>query len=305
MEYLKQFTAGINWGNFIFMLKFYAASTLAALVIEGLCLKHKSTIYGIYKGKISKDLKYDAFMWLMEISLLWPLVGKILTLCLGVYVGSIINSWAFNISSVKLIPMVPSLVLQVFLTFALGDFVFYWLHRAFHVYEPLWQLHKYHHSIKEMTVISGARDIPAVGQLMAGINGVLPAFLGSANIVPAFVTFIGIMHSHIIHSKISHDWGYIGRYFIVSPHGHLVHHSMLDEHLNKNFAAVFPIYDHLFGTFYSGKNKDVSCLGVRGEDQNAFFIKQILINTGSCIRIFSNNVLKFLFFLKCSVRRNN
>jgi hypothetical protein len=43
----------------------------------------------------------------------------------------------------------------------------------------------------------------------------------------------------------------LGRWVIVSPQYHQIHHSMDEEHRDLNFS-VCPIWDHLFGTWYAG-----------------------------------------------------
>jgi sterol desaturase/sphingolipid hydroxylase (fatty acid hydroxylase superfamily) len=49
-------------------------------------------------------------------------------------------------------------------------------------------------------------------------------------------------------------WGWFGKYVVYPPTGHRVHHSALPEHRDKNFAGIFPIWDHLFGTYYQGED---------------------------------------------------
>ena len=61
------------------------------------------------------------------------------------------------------------------------------------------------------------------------------------------------MHSYLIHSEVRNDWGFVGKWICVSPNAHAVHHSLAQPHWDKNFAFLSPIWDHLFGTYYSGK----------------------------------------------------
>ena len=51
-----------------------------------------------------------------------------------------------------------------------------------------------------------------------------------------------------------------------SPAHHHVHHSRHPEHIDKNFAFVFPVWDVLFGTYHMPEdNRDVE-FGVPKED---------------------------------------
>jgi sterol desaturase/sphingolipid hydroxylase (fatty acid hydroxylase superfamily) len=48
------------------------------------------------------------------------------------------------------------------------------------------------------------------------------------------------------------------------PQYHRVHHSILPEHHDKNFAAFFPIWDIIFGTAYLPKKNDYPPTGIEG-----------------------------------------
>ena len=37
---------------------------------------------------------------------------------------------------------------------------------------------------------------------------------------------------------------------ITGPQYHRIHHSIESEHVNKNYAAFFPVWDWIFGTFW-------------------------------------------------------
>src|SRR5258706_15193675 len=53
------------------------------------------------------------------------------------------------------------------------------------------------------------------------------------------------------------------------PHLHRIHHSRLPEHQDKNFAAFFPIFDLLFGTYYPPSRAEYPATGlINGEQLN-------------------------------------
>ena len=58
------------------------------------------------------------------------------------------------------------------------------------------------------------------------------------------------VHGLIIHSNIEHSWGFIGKYILVSPMAHRIHHSIKKEHHDKNFGGTFIIWDRIFGTYH-------------------------------------------------------
>jgi sterol desaturase/sphingolipid hydroxylase (fatty acid hydroxylase superfamily) len=46
------------------------------------------------------------------------------------------------------------------------------------------------------------------------------------------------------------------------PQGHRIHHSLEPQHVNKNFAAFFPVWDILFGTFHRPRRGEYPRTGV-------------------------------------------
>ena len=55
------------------------------------------------------------------------------------------------------------------------------------------------------------------------------------------------------HSQLPWNFGWVGRWIIVSPRGHQIHHSIDEEHRDLNFS-VCPLWDRMFGTWYYGSN---------------------------------------------------
>jgi sterol desaturase/sphingolipid hydroxylase (fatty acid hydroxylase superfamily) len=128
------------------------------------------------------------------------------------------------------------------------DFANYWTHRLCHKIPLLWTIHRYHHSAREMTVFTAARDHPMERALSSMISA-LPATLIA---VPADQFFIFILLIKAIgplkHSNITSNWGLIGRYLLQSPAAHRIHHSINANHHNTNFASLFQFWDVIFGT---------------------------------------------------------
>lgn len=49
---------------------------------------------------------------------------------------------------------------------------------------------------------------------------------------------------------------------ITSPANHRIHHSKIPEHFNKNFAAVWPFWDVIFGTYHAPKDGEYPPTGL-------------------------------------------
>lgn len=127
------------------------------------------------------------------------------------------------------------------------DFTFYWLHRALHS-RVWWPLHRLHHSASEMTVICSGRS-----NFLAdiGLNMLLAAPLSLLTLPQESIVacqLAVIFHGYLSHSNWSSDWGWFGRWVLVSPLHHRLHHGLRPEEYTRNFGTM-PIWDHLFGSF--------------------------------------------------------
>jgi sterol desaturase/sphingolipid hydroxylase (fatty acid hydroxylase superfamily) len=128
------------------------------------------------------------------------------------------------------------------------DFLEYAVHRAQHRVKPLWAMHSLHHSEQAMNVLTGYRHFwlepllkTALVYPVAGILFKVPPEIAT---FAAVVYFIVNASAHL-NLRIS-----IGRFslLVMNPQYHRIHHSVRPEHLNKNFADVFPLFDVIFGT---------------------------------------------------------
>lgn len=59
--------------------------------------------------------------------------------------------------------------------------------------------------------------------------------------------------------------------FCCSPQIHRIHHSRLPQHFERNFAAAFPPWDVLFGTYYAPARDEFPPTGVPGEKEITSF----------------------------------
>jgi sterol desaturase/sphingolipid hydroxylase (fatty acid hydroxylase superfamily) len=159
----------------------------------------------------------------------------------------------------------PSWGLQVAGLVLLQSFFSYWMHRLEHTIPALWALHKFHHSADRMSILTSERNT----QLTKGVEEMvlfLPlALLSSptapqpAAASPLFVLFVAYFayrvfihfNSFLVHSNLRTDYGWIGRWLLVSPNMHLLHHAKAPAYHDKNFTFDLVIWDRLFGTYAS------------------------------------------------------
>jgi sterol desaturase/sphingolipid hydroxylase (fatty acid hydroxylase superfamily) len=140
------------------------------------------------------------------------------------------------------------LALRFFLYLLVGDFLHYWIHRLMHM-RALWRIHMWHHSPTHMSFMSGIRA----------------SFLDSTFVNLAFIfawPILGIVNYELmigilIFSLLLNDWMHLNiklrlqflEKIIITPRYHHIHHSVDVSHQNKNLAALFPLWDKLFGTY--------------------------------------------------------
>ena len=160
----------------------------------------------------------------------------------------------------------------MFVVIGCVDFVSYVLHYLQHKVPFLWEFHKVHHSLEVMHPISNYREHPidnvayalgtgaAYGLTMGSAHSLfgylpsMPELLG----VPLLMFAFNILGYNLRHSHVWLRWP--GRWAMVfpSPAHHHVHHSCHPDHIDKNFAFMFPLWDVLFRTYHlPDTDKDV------------------------------------------------
>jgi alkylglycerol monooxygenase len=128
------------------------------------------------------------------------------------------------------------------------DFAAYWSHRWNHEFNVLWNRHIVHHSSEEFNLSAALR------QSISGIFGIyfflsLPmAIIGIPPIIIEIVAPLHLFAQFWYHTRLINRMGFLEK-IIVTPSHHRVHHAINDEYMDKNYAAIFILWDKWFGTF--------------------------------------------------------
>ncbi len=140
---------------------------------------------------------------------------------------------------------------QVVIGFVLLDLAIYFQHRAFHVWRPLWLLHRMHHADTFYDFTTGVRFHPfefclsLVFKLaLVVIFGIQPFAVLLFEVVLNCVAMFN--HANI---KLPKELDEILRLFVVTPDMHRVHHSTDSQEMNRNFGFNLPWWDRLFSTY--------------------------------------------------------
>lgn len=137
-------------------------------------------------------------------------------------------------------------ILQGFLGWFIGTFVFYWWHRARHDFDFLWRVfHQVHHSPSRIEILTAFYKHPveiAADSMIS--SALLFVLLGASPQAGAWFSVFAAFGEYFYHSNLrTPHW--IG-YFFQRPEHHSIHHQ-LDLHC-FNYGDI-TWWDRLFGTF--------------------------------------------------------
>jgi len=153
----------------------------------------------------------------------------------------------------RLIPGLHDNALASFLAyFVLYDFAAYWVHRAQHRFGWWWALHSLHHSQRRVTAWTDDRNHVLDDLLVNLVLAVFAQFVGVQPDDFVLILIVGRLVESFSHAGIDLGFGRLGARLLVAPRFHRLHHALADAHdphiHDHNFAAVFPVWDVLFGT---------------------------------------------------------
>lgn len=164
----------------------------------------------------------------------------------------------------NLIQTIENPYLQFFILFIIYDLSKYFNHFLFHKSKILWTIHKFHHSATDFSILTRYRFNPIEGAITSLVH-VLPfVIFGRIETyltVKIFAEAISLLH----HSALKSNWGFIGKYILVSPATHRLHHSNNPKHFDKNFGVTFIFWDRLFNTYSDASTKE---LGIPNNEFN-------------------------------------
>jgi len=136
-------------------------------------------------------------------------------------------------------------VVEGFVYWVMGTFVFYWWHRLRHANGFWLVFHQMHHSPKRIELLTSFYKHPVEIIADSVITGFFLYYVfGSTALAGAWTSFFGATGEYFYHSNIkTPKW--LG-YFIQRPEHHSIHHQ-LDVH-KYNFGDI-TWWDRMFGTF--------------------------------------------------------
>jgi sterol desaturase/sphingolipid hydroxylase (fatty acid hydroxylase superfamily) len=138
-------------------------------------------------------------------------------------------------------------VVSTTIVFLISDLHRYWTHRLTHMVPFLWAMHSFHHSANALTIVTGARHFWVEKILTGALLPILPILFVIPSGMATIVSFIYFLPDGCAHLNVRIPMGRAITW-VNSPQWHRIHHSVLPEHFNKNFAGALPLWDFVFGT---------------------------------------------------------
>ena len=165
----------------------------------------------------------------------------------AVVVGAISLAWLPGLAIRPLVAMIPPVAMP-FVAVALFDLAIYWTHRWYHEVPFLWRFHSVHHSTEHLDWVSGFRNHPLDGTLIA------PAFffLLAAGFSPELtgtLAVVQILLGIFLHANVRWRLRPLHR-LVITPEFHHWHHANEPGAINSNYSVFLPLWDIAFGTYF-------------------------------------------------------
>jgi sterol desaturase/sphingolipid hydroxylase (fatty acid hydroxylase superfamily) len=216
-----------------------------------------------------KDFWLDLFYMFFNFFLL----NLILLIALSNLAETLLNDFLslFNlqVTSIQLVSLSElSKPFGLIAFFIISDFVQWNIHRLLHRVPFLWNIHKTHHSPKQMGFATQFRYNWMEAVVYKSIQYIPLILIGGFALEDVFIVhFIAIAIGHLNHANIGWDYGFF-KYIFNNPKMHIWHHSkVLPSKYGANFGISLSCWDYIFKTNHIPQDgKDIE-LGFSDEDE--------------------------------------
>ncbi len=148
----------------------------------------------------------------------------------------------------------------------------------------MWELHKVHHSAEVMVGVTKDRVHPLDEIMNRWWDGLLPGLaygtwmffvldpveLTIFELNVYFIRNTVLMMDFVRHTHMKLSYGrWLNRLFIC-PHYHQLHHSVSEQHWDKNFGLTLTFWDWLFGTLVVPKPSEDFVFGLQDREAEEY-----------------------------------
>lgn len=192
----------------------------------------------------------DLMSYLFSVIRIFDILSLIASLGLSYFLASLfLKYFHFSLSDYIQIPWIKLVVI-----FVLIDLLHYVQHRFMH-FRPFWELHAYHHSAEEFTLLTTSRGHVLEGAIYFLFSGLFYALIGGDDLLEIifYLNAVREGYQYLLHSDVNWHLGFVGKYILISPAAHRLHHSIDEKDYNKNYGTFFIWWDKLFKTYAEPK----------------------------------------------------
>lgn len=207
----------------------FAAATVAALIGE--------TIYRLRRRQLDVRESTTSIASAVVFLLAKSLLSKLVMLSLSLYLYREHRLFTLDLSNAWVWVGV----------FLLRDFIYYWVHRTEHKVKVLWASHMIHHSPDSIGFATAIR-VPWMEAIYKPWIGLWVPLIGFNPVAFVVLDILAATIGQLQHTTACRKRTWLDEIF-VTPSAHRVHHASNREYLDKNFGAVFILWDRLFGTY--------------------------------------------------------
>ncbi|MCU0673619.1 MAG: sterol desaturase family protein [Myxococcota bacterium] len=169
-----------------------------------------------------------------------------------------------------------------FSSFVFEDLLRFLAHWLSHRVPVLWEIHQVHHSAEVLTPFTVFRTHPLEALFMR-VSGAVGIGIGAGLVLWLFRRGVGAWEiagvhalsvvwnavgANLRHSQVWLSYGRVLEHVFVSPAQHQIHHSLDPRHHDRNFGAVFALWDWLFGTLYVTGARERLHYGLPSSERN-------------------------------------
>lgn len=137
---------------------------------------------------------------------------------------------------------------SIALSIILVDFIYYVQHRMGHEVNLMWGAHIVHHQSEEFNYSVALRNSWFTEFVVFFLYLPIPLF---GFPLEAFLVgvFVNKLYQFWIHTKTIDKFHPVVEYIFNTPSNHRVHHGKNPQYIDKNYGAIFMLWDHMFGTY--------------------------------------------------------
>jgi alkylglycerol monooxygenase len=214
-------------------------------------------LYGYLKGN-------DTVPWMDLLSSGYSGIMLVIRALFGISIS--IVSYEFMYKHLAIIHIETTWLVYI-VSFIVIDFEFYWGHRLHHQINFLWSNHLIHHNSDDYNLATAIRQ-PFTSFINFLFFLSLPAAL--LGLSPAVIAFLFPIHKFAqiwYHTRQIGKLGFL-EHIIVTPSQHRVHHALNPIYIDKNYSAIFNIWDKIFGTFQEELENEPVVYGITRPSQS-------------------------------------